>query len=146
MVTLNRLIIAKSTIYIGSHNSISCWSICVAQNYRILVSKRRFRKKKKSSREHFLVWLHGVEKNERFFFFWEWAWRWPGSFRAPIEAIWGWWSPTFSLQKRRYTRRWQPIRVLRSMVLWCVWNDLVVERNLPIGLKSTTRNTETSRL
>ena len=59
--------IVKSTIYNGVHNPISCWSIFVAQNYRTLVSERRFRKKKVRP-SIFSVWLHGVEKNEWFFF------------------------------------------------------------------------------
>ena len=32
------------------------------------MSERRFRKKKKVRPSIFSVWLHGVEKNERFFF------------------------------------------------------------------------------
>ena len=78
----------------------------------------------------FSVWLHGGEKNERFFFFWEKAWRWLGRFRVPTWAIWGWWSPTFSLQKRRFfgfvkSREKKiyfiPQTQYRAAWLWAAW-------------------------
>ena len=54
---LINLMIAKSSFYIGEHKPISCWSIFVAQNYRPLVSERRFRKKKKKFVRAFLSFV-----------------------------------------------------------------------------------------